>query len=403
MRINTHCHVFTFDTFLTSAAEENLKARLTSWHLSNAAASDAIKLAKRIIFNGDTDERIADFAKRHGLEGSSILEFLRRGCLDTVSEVTDALMRDTVAAAGTDDVVVTPLMLDVIGDDNVTNWDKALFRNQYEQTVLQAVRYPGRVLPFMAFNPNRADSYDWTKSALESGHCVGVKLYPSLGCDMSDQGTKQQFSKVLQLCQDFDAPVTMHCNDGGFCGPDYNNIACSPIVWEPFIENAAVRFNFAHFGDLADPKMTAVNPTLWRDYILQLMDKFPERVYADVSYQAGALAPAAEKAAYFGWLNNQLAQPRGRQILFGTDSFILLQAVADTTYWQFFETGLGTDFQRVAEANPKKFLGIPQDGASVSPGSALERHIAFLKGKKAEPGSGFGQGAAPAAWLDGRL
>ena len=44
MLINAHCHVFTFKTFLTAAATENLKYRITSHHVSEALANDLIRL-----------------------------------------------------------------------------------------------------------------------------------------------------------------------------------------------------------------------------------------------------------------------------------------------------------------------------------------------------------------------
>jgi predicted TIM-barrel fold metal-dependent hydrolase len=400
MLINAHCHVFTFETFLTSAAETNIKARLMSGKLSEAAANDALKIAKKILFSGNADERIADLAKRYGLEGNPILEFLRRGCRDTISEVTDDLMKDTIAGAGTPDVIVVPLMMDVIEAD-ASSRDLSLYKDQYDQTVQQAVRHPGRVLPFVAVNPLRGPgAHELMVHALDSGECVGVKLYPSLGWEANHP----MVDKIMRDCEHYSAPLTMHCNDGGFCGAEqYDYYLCSPISWRDVVRKYDVRFNFAHFGDQTPGKDPVGSATLWRDYIVKLMADYPKCVYADVSYQSGPLGTADEKTAYVAWLKNELASPHGNNILFGTDSFMLLQAMADRDYWQFFKTQLGKTFQRIAEDNPKRFLGLPAAGAEVQPGSAMARHIDFLNRKKAESGSGFGKGSAPAGWLAGRV
>jgi predicted TIM-barrel fold metal-dependent hydrolase len=398
MLINAHCHVFTFKTFLTGAAENNLMARLQAEHLSEAAASDAIKIIKKILFGDNSEQRIHDFAIRHNLTGVPALEFLRRGCLPSISAVTDALLADTQNSVGPDeDAVVVPLMMDVIAEDSPES-DRVLYDAQYEQTVLQAVRHPGLVLPFVAVNPRRGpEAYTRMEEALESGACVGVKLYPSLGYTVNDR----MMDKVMAACATYQAPVTMHCNDGGFCGPGYDYTYCSPVSWRDMIERYDVRFNFAHFGDQTPGKPGS--DTSWRDEIVKLMGDYPERVYADVSYQSGPLGTADEKTAYVGWLKNELASEHGDNILFGTDSFMLYLSAFESDYWQFFKTALGQeDFRRMAETNAKRFLGLPDAGAEVQPGSAMARYIEFLKRKK-EVGSPFGQGAAPAKWLDGRL
>jgi predicted TIM-barrel fold metal-dependent hydrolase len=398
MLINAHCHVFTFKTFLTGAAEENLKERLKTLHLSQAVADDALKIVKKILFGENAYERIKAFAIKHGLADSPILEFLRRGCLPSVSAVTDALLADTEKSVGPgEDAIVTPLMMDVITSEDSES-DHKLYDAQYDQTVLQAVRHPGRVLPFVAVNPLRGPkAYTRMEEALTSGACVGVKLYPSLGYTVTDK----MMDKVMVACAAYKAPVTMHCNDGGFCGPGYGYTYCSPVSWRDMIKAYDVRFNFAHFGDQTPGKPGS--DTSWRDEIVKLMDDYPERVYADVSYQSGPLGAADEKTAYVGWLKNELASPRGNNILFGTDSFMLFLSAFESDYWQFFKYALGPDFRRMAETNPKRFLGLPAVGEAVTPDTAMARHIDFLKRKKAESGSGFGTGSAPAGWLAGRL
>ncbi|MFU2207900.1 amidohydrolase family protein [Solidesulfovibrio sp. C21] len=400
MRVDDHAHVFTFKTFLTRAAEADLKVRLMAWHLSEAAANDAIKLAKAVLFGDAAEARLAVFAATWGLAGNPVLEFLRRGCLPDIDDVTDALMADTTAAAGEDDALAVLLMMDVVDGDS-TPEELALYETQFTETVAQAERYPGRALPFVMINPLRGNAaLDYLRRGLDEGRCVGVKLYPSLGYTVTDP----MIPKILRACQDAAAPIIMHCNDAGFCGPGYDCTYCSPMAWQDVIADYDVRFDFAHFGDHTEGKAASDTHPSWRDFITTLMDRFPGRVYADVSYQSGPLGTPEEQEAYVAWLKGQLAdETRGRHILFGTDSFLIFLATTARHYWDFFKTALGDDFGRIAVENPARFLGLPTAGTAPDPNTALGRHVAYLQERKNAPDSRFGQGAAPAGWLAGLL
>ena len=401
MRVNAHSHVFTFQTFLTAAAETNLKARLMAWHLSEAAANDAVKLARKVLLGEDAETRLAVFAARHHLEGNPLLEFLRRGCLPDISAVTDPLMADSASGAGEEEeTLAAVLMMDVVDGDSLP-WELALYEEQFKDTALQAERWPGRALPFVAVNPLRgAQALDYLRRGLEEGLCVGVKLYPSLGYTARDP----MIARIMQACQDASAPVVMHCNDGGFCWPDYACTYCSPMAWADVIADYDVRFDFAHCGDQTPGKPESATHPSWRDYIGTLMDRFPDRVYADVSYQSGPLGKEDEQQRYVAWLKSQMATPRGDNILFGTDSFMLLQACADADYWAFFKTALGAgDFARIAATNPARFLGLPAAGETPGAATSLGRHVAYLRERRHGPGSRFGEGGRPASWLAGLL
>lgn len=416
MRIDAHCHIFTFKSFLTAAAETNLKARLKDRHLSDAAIHDIVKFAKGVLLADDADARLTELAKRLHLTGHPVIEFLRRGCRGSISEVTDALMAETKAAASPDaECIAVALMMDVV-DAESSRKDLERFASQYDDpacpakpcagqyhdTVLQAVRYPGRLLPFVAVNPLRgAEALDIMHHALDSGECVGVKLYPSLGYGITDPMVKQ----IMQECEAYNAPITMHCNDGGFCGAEQHDyFYCSPVSWRDVVRDYEVRFNFAHFGDQTPGKPGS--DVSWRDIVVEAMDLWPHRVYADVSYQSGPLGDAAAQDAYMSWLAAQIATERGCNILFGTDSFMLLQAARAADYWGFFQSRLGAGFNRLACANPARFLGFQCDGddcspteaaLTVVPDSSLERHALYLRGRQADPA--YAAGAPPATWL----
>lgn len=400
MIINAHAHVFTFKTFLTKAAEDILKARITEHHLSQALANDLLRIVRKL-FLGDNTPAVTAQCERYltqrGLLDLPLFQFFKRGCLGSIDEVTDALVSDTEDEAETgEETLVVPLMLDVIHEE-ASDEDRALYRTQYAQTVAQAVRYPGRVLPFVSVNPRRGpEALDILHRALEEGECAGVKLYPSLGYTINDP----MIDKIMAACQSFGAPITMHCNDGGFCGPAYDFTSCSPVSWRDVVASYDVRFNFAHCGDQSPAKTPVGPPTLWRGMILGLMDRYPDRIYADVSYQSGPLGDAGAKERYLLWLAGELASDRGANLLWGTDSFMIFLSCLESTYWRFFRQGLAPAlFRRLGEDNPKRFLGLPHTpGQAPAPGSLLERHVAFLRRQK-EHNPDFASASHPAAWI----
>uniref|UniRef100_I2PWT5 Putative TIM-barrel fold metal-dependent hydrolase n=1 Tax=Desulfovibrio sp. U5L TaxID=596152 RepID=I2PWT5_9BACT len=404
MRIDAHCHVFTFETLLTQAAADNLKARIKGRFLSEAVANDALRLVYAVLAGDDAAGRLLEFASRHGVVGQGFLEFLRRGCLPDISAVTDALFAAIAACPGADaQTLVVPLLLDVVTADS-PEAELAKYDRQYAQTVLQAVRRPGRVLPFVAVNPLRPrGALERLERALESGGCVGVKLYPSLGF----AANHPLVDRIMDACQRYDAPVTMHCNDGGFHGPgQYDDTLCSPVDWRSVIEAFDVRCNFAHFGDQTPGNPHSPAAPFWRDQIVGMMEDgdLGQRVFADVSYQQGAIGRPEERAAYAAWLRGRMADGLGDNILFGTDSFMVLPDASEADFWRFFEATLGPDgFARIACDNPRRFLGLPDAGQAPKPGSAMERHIAFLRRGKAAGGNLFAEKAPPADWLAGRL
>lgn len=414
MRVDVHCHVFTFSSFLTAAAERNLVSRLgREYHLSQEACNDLVKIAKKIVLPKIQRGNIPLIARLLGLTYSHpAFKFLSRGCMQSISDVTDEHMSDLQALDPSEEWLAAALMMDVVDEDS-TAAERRLFAGQYADTVLQAIRYPGRVLPFVAVNPLRSDeALECMINALDTGECVGVKLYPSLGWDINDT----MLADVMACCQTRGAPIIMHCNDGGFRGTGpYDAMCCSPVSWRDVIKATALagdpaygfRFDFAHFGDQTPGAPGA--DTNWRDRISSLIGEYPGHVYADVSYQSGPLGNAIEQAQYIRWLMGELGSSRGCNICFGTDSYMLLQSADVATYWRFFENMLGAGLQRMAEVNPARFLGFmagprQEDCYTLDngdwrpqPGSSLERHATFLAGKAEDPS--FGDGAAPASWL----
>ncbi len=407
MIVNAHCHVFTFNTFLTQEAKRNLKMRLERHGLSEAWAAKVVDCIQQGMAEPDGHSlpaRVLAFLQSLGTSDLSAFEFLRFGCLHHADAVTDELMQDMALikerpGVEAEDAIVTPLMLDVVAEDAPPQ-DKALFAVQYDQTVRQARRYPGLVLPFVAVNPKRGpQALEIMRQALTDGACLGVKLYPSLGYSAADP----MMDAVFEACQELGAPITMHCNSGGFCAPGYAHLNGCPGDWKGLLEKYdAVRLNFAHFGDEDIFTRPEEERYRWKNMILDMMDACPGRVFADVSFQDGPLGPPAVRGRYFDWLLQQLrTETRRSQILWGTDFYMINLAQSQSAYWELFRRELGPDFCPMASDNARRFLGLPTDGEAVDADSAVGRHIAYLRrNREAED---FATGSAPAKWLKGRL
>ena len=414
MRIDIHAHFFTFQLFLTAAAEGNLKGRLQrDTIMSGPAAQTVVTLLKSVIETGTGHSALWNSLKRLGLIDHFADHFVKTGCLPSISDVVDAFF-DTMSARITargylpwppgvndtaEELIVTALMMDVV-DDGSSEADLHKFSIQYRDTVLQAIRYPGRVLPFVAFNPLRRDdkSLKNVQYALETGECVGVKLYPSLGYDAKEPAVKTLFA----MCAAYDAPIILHCNDGGFSGPElYDPDKCFPEDWGALAADYAVRVDFAHFGE--QNRQTAYN-TVWREDICKWMATHPKYCFTDLSYQTHVVQQTAHSAAYAVWLRDIMTKPIGDNVLFGTDFFMSCMETDIPSYWAAMAGILGQDFDRATQANSLRFLGFDEpsapgaDDAPPRPNSSLERHARYLGGKGGGNPS-FAAGAPPASWL----
>jgi predicted TIM-barrel fold metal-dependent hydrolase len=406
MRINAHCHVFNFKTFLTQAAKDILAARLNRGGLSKPFAELIVSFIDKRL-DRDTDNRTAlgelhDMLNTRRRGGLYLWEFLRIGFLPDISAVADDLLAKTrdLMDDPAEDAVVTALMMDVIG--RTPSADDALFHDQYRQTVEQALRHPGRVLPFVAYNPDRVgrpageNGLEIVDSALSSGACVGVKLYPSLAEHGPDSpGMKDLFA----LCDTHHAPIVMHCNSGGFAASPATALRCYPGDWKPLLRtNQNVRLDFAHFADediFTDPKSA---PYRWRNMLVDMI-KDPQlggRVYGDVSYQDEPLGRASVRKAYFerlaGYLNDKSLS---RNILWGTDYYMIYLSRSNSEYWDLFKYEMGDDFRVIAEANPRRFLGFADAQGQMAPN--LARHVEFLRRMSGTPL--WEAGSPSAAWL----
>jgi len=439
MKINVHAHVFNFPSILTKETILLLSHRLTGRNLPEPLRDALLSYLRTRrksrpgdisfhdfhrtirgtrLFNRLIPKRLSAFFDRHLdlppssettaaltslLEATLIdrhqapssdvintFEWLRIGFMKRIDDVTD----DLVTQMDDDDVTVV-LPMDII-DRKAGKRDRALFLKQLEDTKRQALRYPGRILPFAKVNPVRTDSFHVMRDALHSGACVGLKLYPSLGYPVHGSIMED----TLRYCEKESVPVLLHCNDTGFRKSRKDAQHCNPRNWLPVLEtHPTLKVCFAHFGGQSqDGKPVWTAPELpqdsWAVAILELMERYPGRVFADVSFHTEQNATPEETENYRNNLVAVLSDDRCRdQVLWGTDYPLLRMEATDTDYTDSFRTLLGDElFNRISRHNPATFLGLPLHGRAA--GANIVRHIKWLATHHARAVQG-----RPAAWL----
>jgi predicted TIM-barrel fold metal-dependent hydrolase len=378
MRFNTHCHVFNLQSIFNDATAFILYNRMV---LDNKVppviATAIINKLKEIMAHGGGFDSVGsdpgDFSSTSdGLLGS-VEEFwqaMHLAMLKNMDMVTDDMVRQLL-----DDVIFTPLMMDILVAPQLGPKTGDVFDDQLAGTKRQIVRYPGRILPFYAVNPFRWDFVNRAIDALEHGGFVGVKLYPSLGYPIDAPG----MDGVMHYCNANQIPLLMHCNHGGFKQSDGTVDFCAPSKWGgagSYLETYPnLKICFGHFGgeeNFTGPEVPPQYP--WTNDILALMGTYPGQVFADVSfhdvaYNAHPTNPSPASVAYFQSLNAIMADPRYQtQVLWGSDTWLLRMVCKELDYWGAFmppNTVSDECFKRMCQDNSRAFLGI--DAANPKP------------------------------------
>lgn len=439
MTINVHAHVFNFPSILTKETILLLSHRLTGRNLPEPfrdALLSYLRTRRKSrpgdisfddfhrtirgtrVFNRLIPRRLQSFFDRHLdlppssettaalsslLEATLIdrhqastpdvinaFEWLRIGFMKRIDDVTD----DLITHMDDDDVAVV-LPMDII-DRKAGKRERTLFLKQLEDTKRQALRYPGRILPFAKLNPVRRDSFQIMREALHSGACVGLKLYPSLGYPVHGSIMED----ALHYCEKESVPVLLHCNDTGFRKSRRDAQNCNPREWISVLDtHSTLKVCFAHFGGQSqDGKPVWTAPGLpqdsWAVAILELMERYPGRVFADVSFHTEQNATPEETENYRKNLVDVLSDERYRDhVLWGTDFHLLRMEATDTDYTDSFRQLLGDElFTHISRHNPAAFLGLPLDGRTA--GANIVRHIKWLSAHNARAVHG-----RPASWL----
>ncbi len=439
MQINVHTHVFNFEAILTKETVMLLNHRLTGKNMPGPLREVVIeylrakqkkrnrKLSpedfhrsirgyasfKRLLPGGmrrffdrhldlpssvDTDRLLmsvleASLTDRDDTDASAVMnaiEWLRIGLMSSIDAVTDDLM----AHLDDGDVVVV-LPMDIIGK-RAGKQESGRYLKQLEDTLEQALRYPGRVLPFAMVNPARKEAFRMLQRDVERGACVGLKLYPSLGYSVWDGVMKE----VLRYCDRQQVPVLLHCNDSGFRKSKSAAAYCRPDHWKPVLDELPnLKVCFGHFGGETEggkPVWTApdIPRDSWAAGILDLMEAWPGRVFADVSYHVGHLGDDDTRRNYLNNMRKVMDDATYRsQVLWGTDYHLLRMDRSDTDYTESFASQIGADhYALMSRNNPAAFLGLPDNGRPE--GANIARHVDWLAGQHARPVHG-----RPAEWL----
>ena len=404
MRINCHCHVFNFQTIFNQRTEYILEDRLKNSgcpeilaklvmdtlrgiHNARSASGRPVKAPRLLIeqllalrkhldagrrkalsagtpadaapWYGGGMKYLASCAPGPGDDGNwdalqeniqDYYRFVWVAFMPTISKVTDHIMSQLTPA----DAVV-PLMMDIDPTES------RLYEQQIKATAAQCLRYPGRVLPFLAVHPHRHNVLDILEKHTGDGGFVGVKLYPTLGYVVDSASALE----VIRYCNDNGLPITMHCNKGGFRPSNVPWEYASPEKWRNILNgHKKLKINFAHFGGDDFYPRAGSGDVSFKEQILRLMEDFPGRVFTDISFQTTPMVMDEEggggSAGFFKELRRVLGkEPYRSQVLWGTDWWMVQMRVSEASYWNYYRKALGDDlFERMATRNPMKFLGL---------------------------------------------
>ncbi|WP_243439665.1 amidohydrolase family protein [Fundidesulfovibrio soli] len=350
LRFNLHCHVFNLKAVFSKKTKHIIEQRVLDAGLSKGVAQLVIKVITGLLKGPEAIEKIQQIIDPH--EHNPFLEFLKVALLEDMDEVTNWLLGQLA-----EDVIITPLMMDITTPDA---GDGNEFQRQIDLTLRQMYRFPGRVLPFFAFNPLRPDAMDRLRAAYSQGF-VGVKLYPSLGYSVESE----QIEQVARYCAARDLPIMQHCSKGGFYAERTDRDNSLPSLWNVYLEGyKGLKICFGHFGGESD-FITPGSQNNWTDAILEMMRLFNNKasmgtVYADVSYHTTGM-PDANPAAYKARIDSVLGEAACRPyVLWGTDSFLVRQRVTEREYWEHFRGALipqAVDFDAISVKNAMDFMG----------------------------------------------
>ncbi len=328
--------------------------------LLERSVSGAIRTIRERLFGA-----AAEAAPKKGGIGD-ILAFLHLGLQPSIKQLTRLLMEQQP-----DDGAVVALTMDITEGGDA---DRALFERQLRLTSAEILRYPGRFFPFVAVNSRRTGHFEVMERALSGQGYVGVKLYPSLGYQVDSR----DMYRVYAYCAERSIPILMHCSPGGFYRNKPSIAYCNPEKWHPVLRSfPELTVCFAHFGGSENLLVDPVPEDSWTASILQLMQEF-ENVYTDVSYNDEVLNEKAVAESYFDTLSRLLTDTLYRdRILFGSDFFLLALAGSESAFKEAFSNGIGRDaWERIAERNPKRYLGFGRQGAFSS--AALANYVRFV-------------------------
>jgi predicted TIM-barrel fold metal-dependent hydrolase len=314
-----------------------------------------------------------------------VFQTLRISLLPNAERVADRLFEE----ASPDEIMVA-LMMDITSEQTAAD-DQALFLRQMKETAGAAVAWPGRIIPFVAVNTRREDYFELMQRAFDEYGFAGVKLYPSLGVEV----TSDRMKRVFDYCIDGDIPVLLHCNQGGFSESRDSVNFGNPEHWRKILEERpALRVCFAHAGGTDQGCMEKEGSVKgqWTHTIQELIAQH-DQVYMDISYHVDQMLNETSEGNYLRWLKDLLKDGKTKKrVIFGTDGWLLRLNLPDSLYIKWFEDRFtSAEMKLIYETAPAEFLGIPVNG-NTKTGGNIRRLISYLDNQPAV-------GQQPAEWL----
>jgi len=244
-------------------------------------------------------------------------------------------------------------------------------------------KYPDRILPFFAADPNNPGMKElFLKVFSQNGkYCFfGVKVYPSLGYLPSHPGLMELF----EICEAKNIPVTAHCSGAlihtsqkrimdipgyhyspgkGFLNKpesasfsrrkDYAEYFNHPRNWIPVLNNfPKLRLNLAHFGGDAEwDRFLKGKGDNWVSRIIDLMERY-DHLYTDFSY-------TLYKRPFYNELKNLFLQNKllADRVLYGSDYYMIVKEGFFRTLRVNFNIAMGDEIMaKMAGENAGRFL-----------------------------------------------
>lgn len=279
-------------------------------------------------------------------------------------------------------------------------------RAQYEAMRGVIQEYPGRVLPFVAFDPRRqarhGSSLRLVERALEEGF-GGVKLYPPMGyrpwnnaelpstpedprppdAVLWDAALRQ----LYDLCVARDVPIAAHCSDPGAEARKGRGKNADPALWRPVLDHyrargSHLRLNLCHAGGIDD--LIKHGEDSWTWTIGRLIQEGNEGVFADLGH-LDELLEASEAARIRAALDVFLARfPEAkRRLLFGTDWHMIVRYPEHTKYLRAHEAFVRENYPLQLDdwlgRNALRYLGLSTTPGTEHPPETAGRLRAFFE------------------------
>jgi predicted TIM-barrel fold metal-dependent hydrolase len=224
-----------------------------------------------------------------------------------------------------------------------------------------------QVIPFAAVDPRHAGIVDTTKDLVNNHGFRGIKLYPPLGYNPNDPTLRL----VYEFAQQAGIPVMTHCSKGGVRSKDMpkedSTALTDPDQYKVVLRDfPELRLCLAHFGgdmewkryrdDPWDETSTEADKS-WLGKIFDMVKSgdYPN-LYTDISYTIFDFDKNVDILRVLMARDPALVE----RILFGSDFFMVeREKFSERTLSMSLRARLGEDlFQKIAETNPERYLGI---------------------------------------------